>query len=175
MITVWLYSCVNCNFQLIHYRDLQCNQNGWDFSGFVCWKGDGALFPLSFFKITFSLLLCMNEPVYLSLSLSLRRPHWGGAGCVGATRWEEGGGAHALQETLAGGADLHGCIHASRWRHTDWDTHLYLSSMYFSDWDVKKWDNIYLWRWIKTLKLQAITKYVNKVEIKYDKLEKTPK
>lgn len=137
--------------------------------------GDGALFPLSFFRITFSLLLCMNEPVYLSLSLSLRRPHWGGAGCVGATRWEEGGGAHALQETLAGGADLHGCIHASRWRHTDWDTHLYLSSMYFSDWDVKKWDNIYLWRWIKTLKLQAITKYVNKVEIKYDKLEKTPK
>lgn len=37
--------------------------------------GDGALFPLSFFRITFSLLLCMNEPVYLSLSLSLRRPH----------------------------------------------------------------------------------------------------
>lgn len=103
-------------------------------------------FPLALFRKTFSLLLCMNESLYLSLSvsLSLRRPHWGGAGCVGATRWEEGGGAHALQETLAGGADLHGCIHASRWRHADWDTHLYLSSMYFPDSDVIKWDNIYL-------------------------------
>lgn len=131
MITVWLYSCVNCNFQLIHYRDLQCNQNGWDFSGFVCWKRHRWRGRCTF--STFSLLLCMNEPVYLSLSLSLRRPHWGGAGCVGATRREEGGGAHALQETLAGGADLHGRIHASRWRHTDWDTHLYLCSMYFSD------------------------------------------
>lgn len=130
--------------------------------------GDSALFqqchpsfcfPLAFFRKTFSLLLCMNEPVYLSLSLSLRRAHWGGAGCVGATRWEEGGGAHALQETLTGGADLHGCIHASRWRHTDWDTHLYLCSMYFSDWDVIKWDNIYLWRWIKTASYNKIRQW----------------
>lgn len=32
--------------------------------------GGSALFPLLFFRRTFSLLLCMNEPVYLSLSHS---------------------------------------------------------------------------------------------------------
>lgn len=50
----------------------------------------------------------------LPLSLSVRRSHRGGAGRAGATRGEEGGGADAFQETLAGGADLHGCLHASR-------------------------------------------------------------
>ena len=44
----------------------------------------------------------------------LRRPHGGGPGGAGTARGEEGGGADALQTTLAGGPDLHGCIHASR-------------------------------------------------------------
>lgn len=49
-----------------------------------------------------------------TLPPSVRRPHRGGAGRVGATRGEEGGRADAFQATFTGGADLHGCVHASR-------------------------------------------------------------